>query len=802
MRERSIIWDILVVLFLAVLVVLNGIAMLQTDRFEKIGINNVNATKRLEEGINGLRAKLDAQTGVLQRMQETGYTRPDESSPNVSKNQEKHSRSYSDGSKNPKWPRGDEGAPDGDSVILNMFSEPNSLNPIITNEATCADLWKFCNDRLIRRAYDDPNYWEPRLARAWEKGMICRGITTKKNAKELAVKLNEAWKSDAEREKLSISKIEAESDEILRIELSDAAGDYREPVLKILGADAIEPQQWFYIVFEGTKFVDGTELTAKAVGQRVRKAIESAPGFKGRFLPDWERSGSVVVQLVGGNDSAEDAIKKLIESDAAKGEVTDPKDPTGKTVRRVLTFDLAEKYIFEEKPVYTFYLRKGVKWSDGKPFTGKDIVFTFDTIMNPKVECDPARNYLQDCESVTLVDNDPNVVRFIWKKPYFLSFGVSGEMYILAEHVFRYDDASEVNKTPRNQELVGTGPYRLDKWDRKQQMVMVRNDDYWGVKPHLNKITVKFVNDPTKGLQLLQKGDLDVQSLSKKQAAQLRNDPSFNKNFKLEVSTSNVFRYIGWNIRRDWFATVKTRRALTMLVNRQAIVDNVFRGFATALDVPTHPESPVFPKNPDKLRIPFDLAQAKQLLAEDGWKDTDGDNVLDKVIDGKRVPFKFSLMIVSGFSEMESVANLVQDTFAQAGIVVNIRNLEASVFEQNIERLNFDAMISGWRVDVDDDPYQLFHSSQTVEKGSNHCGYVNKEVDRLIVEGRRELDDEKRAEMFRKVYEIISQEQPYTCLLVDKRTVGYDNRIQNVKYNIQGSQIVRWWVPLDRQKYK
>jgi len=115
--------------------------------------------------------------------------------PNAPRIDEKHSRSYSDGSKHPKWTRGDENADDGDSIVLNMFSEPNSLNPIIDNEATASDLYKLCNDFLIKRSFDDIKYWEPRLARAWDKAMICRGIAAKKNARELAALLNAQWNS-------------------------------------------------------------------------------------------------------------------------------------------------------------------------------------------------------------------------------------------------------------------------------------------------------------------------------------------------------------------------------------------------------------------------------------------------------------------------------------------------------------------------------------------------------------------------------------------------------------------------------
>jgi len=181
------------------------------------------------------------------------------------------------------------------------------------------------------------------------------------------------------------------------------------------------------------------------VAERVRKAIEAAPGFKGRFLPDWERNGSVVVQLTGGNENAENAIKSLLETDAAKGEVTDPKSPSGKTTRRVLTFDLAEKYVFEEKPVYTFYLRKGreVERRQALHRQGRHLHFRHD--YEPQGGMRSRAQLPAGLRVGETRDNDPYTVRFVWKKPYFLSFGVSGEMYILAEHVFRYDDAAEMN---------------------------------------------------------------------------------------------------------------------------------------------------------------------------------------------------------------------------------------------------------------------------------------------------------------------------------------------------------------------
>lgn len=796
MRERSILWDLLAIALLFLLVLISGITLLQNNNLEKS--NRLNA-KALDET---LRLLHDIQSkGISVSSENQSATSVKNSANETGSNVAHLKKSYNDGSKNPIFKRGDENADDGDALVINELSEPNSLNPLIDNDATGHDLFMLCSDYLAERAFDDLQTWQPKLARAWDKAMVCRGIAANKNARELAAKLNSGL-SAAEKDKFQIASISAESDEILRIDLQDAVGDYREPVLRLLGDGALARQFWLYVSFEGDTFSDGSVIDAKSVGKLVRDAIQSAPDFKGYFLPDWEREGSVVIRAIGNGDAAEKALRALIDSPKNMGQVADPKSTTGKVSKKVLTFDLREKYDFEEQPIFTFYLREGVKWHDGEAFSGKDVVFSYNAMMNPKVECSSMRNSYIDCEKCELVDGNPMLVRFTWKKPNFTAFNASCEMYLFPEHVFKFKDAAEFNKSPKNQWIIGTGPYKLQRWDRKQQMTFVRNENYWGRKPHLDKINALFVDDPTVSMQMLEAGNLDIHGMTKSQAKLKLIDKAFTDKFGTEVSIANQFSYLGWNLRRPIFSSLKTRQALTMLTDRKRIVDTILRGYGLVLDVPTHPQSPVYPKNAAALHIPFDIAAAKKLLAEDGWADTDGDNVLDKLIDGKRVPFKFTLLIASGSPDMESIANLIKDTYAQAGIQVTISNLEWSVMLQNIERLNFDAAIGGWRIGLDDDPYQLFHSSQIIEKASNHCGYVNKEVDRLIEEGRRELNETKRNAMFSRVYEIIARDLPYTTLFVPKRTVAYDKRIQNVVYNLKGKDITRWWVPKEKQKRK
>jgi peptide/nickel transport system substrate-binding protein len=779
MRDRHIFWDIAPVVLLTAL--LMAVMILVID------------SKRSWEKMDGIQKQNNE---ILSALSRGVRFNGGEKGASIADIKPLTSRLY-DGSDIPKVPHGDEDAVDGDWLVLNAGSEPNSLNPLIDNDATASQLFGRANDNLVARCFDDLKYWEPRLARAWEKTMLCRGIAQNKNAKELAKKLNKALDVET-RNKLNIVSISAESDEILHIDLVDVSGDYREAVLKILGADAIAEQHWIYVSFENGAFEDGTPLTAHSTAQALEKVVTSTPGFKGRLLPTWEREGSVALQVVGSGELVEKAVKDFIESKQNTGQVVDPKSASGKREAKIFTYNVTEKYVFEEKPIFTFHLRKDVKWHDGKPFTGKDVVFSFNAVMNPKVEAPQQRNYLQDCESVKLVNNDPHIVQYIWKKPYFLAFNFSAGLDILPEHVYAFTDPKQFNEGPQNQTIVGSGAYKLERWDRKEQFVFVRNEEYYGPKPHFKKVVYKLVQDRTVAMQLLQTGKLDVQGLVKSQVKAKQEDPEFTSKFDINVSVANVYRYIGWNARQPMFASANVRRALTKLVNRERICKDIYRGFALPLHGPAHPDSPVYSKELEAKAIPFNIEQAVRELKEEGWADTDGDNVLDK--NGQ--PFKFTLLIVTGSPEYESVANLIKSNFAEAGIVVNISNLEWSVLLQKIERHQFDAVILGWQLRLEDDPYPLWHSSQTVEKGSNHCNFVSQEADRLIEEGRRELDEAKRIQKFRRVNELIVQEQPYTFLFVEKRTTAYDRRIKNVVFKLIGANDDRWWVPLDKQRYK
>ncbi len=190
------------------------------------------------------------------------------------------------------------------------------------------------------------------------------------------------------------------------------------------------------------------------------------------------------------------------------------------------------------------------------------------------------------------------------------------------------------------------------------------------------------------------------------------------------------------------------------------------------------------------------------MLKEAGWSDTDGDGILDKVIDGRKVPFRFEIKINSGNTTRKSVALILQDELRKHGIDVSVREIDWTIFLGDVKARKFDAVILGWAMSVSEpDAYQVWHSSQSANQGSNHISYKNERVDRILEQYRREFDPNKRIELYREFQRILSDEQPYTFLFVGKSVVAAHRRIHGVEVFAGGIRPIDWWVPKAAQKY-
>ncbi len=453
---------------------------------------------------------------------------------------------------------------------------------------------------------------------------------------------------------------------------------------------------------------------------------------------------------------------------------------------------LAYKWeISKNKLEYTFYLRKGIKWDDGVEFTADDVVFSYKCIMNPTVDAPHLRNYYRDIKNVIKLGKYK--VKFIYKRPYFLALEICGGMPIVPEHIYKKGD---FNTNPYNRKPIGTGPYKFEKWETGKEIILVRKNNYWGKKSYIDKIVFKIITDDTVRLQLLKRGDIDFAGLRPIQWVKQTRSAKFNTRVrKLKFYTPN-YNFIGWNLRRVYFKDRDVREALTHLIDRKSILKNILYNLGKITTGPFY----IYSKYYDKSIKPYkyNVRKAKELLAKAGWKDSNGDGVLDK--DG--IDFHFTFLIPAGSKFAEQLATIVKESFKKVGIIVDIKSLEWATFISQLDNRNFDAVTLGWSMGVEQDPYQIWHSSQA-KKGSNFVGFKNKRVDELIEKGRREFDEKKRIAMYKEIHRILHREQPYTFLFSNMSLLGVSRRFQNTKvYNIYpGVDITEWWVPKSLQKY-
>ena len=447
--------------------------------------------------------------------------------------------------------------------------------------------------------------------------------------------------------------------------------------------------------------------------------------------------------------------------------------------------------ISDDHLTYTFHLKRDILWADGHPFTARDVLFSFDRIRDPKVDAAHHRNYYQDIERLEAPDD--YTLRYRYRIPYFRALEFCGGIPIVPAHLFK--EGEDFNTHPIGRQPVGTGPYRLLKWDTGKEIVLERRADYWGPRPALQRIVFRMITDSTVALQVLKKGGLDLMSLRPIQYVRQTQNRRFEENFqKLKYYLPN-YSFIGWNTQRPLFADRRVRRAMTMLLDRETILKKVLFGLGTVVSGTFYVNSPEYDGSIQP--YPYDPAAAMALLKEAGWEDRDGDGLLDR--DGK--PFSFEFLISSSSKFGEQLATMLQENLKGAGIRVDIRKLEWAVFLQRIDERNFDACTLGWSLGWETDPFQIWHSSQA-EKGSNFVGFKNAEADRLIETARQEFDAARRRSLYSRFGEILHEEQPYTFLFTTEALVAVARRFENVHVYPMGLAPREWWVPIGAQRYR
>jgi len=456
--------------------------------------------------------------------------------------------------------------------------------------------------------------------------------------------------------------------------------------------------------------------------------------------------------------------------------------------------DLAESWeISDEGRTITFYLRKGVYWHDGRPFTAEDVLFTFETIRDPGTGCPYISNYA-DIEKIEAVD--PYTVRFRYKKPYAPALLKLG-MGIVPAHLF--SGVKDIRRSPYARAPVGTGPYMLSRWKSGENMILEAYPDYFEHIPGIKWYVYRVIPDQAVQFLELVSGSLDSMELNPYQFLYRSSEEEFRKKFNKYGYLSHSYSYIGYNLKDPLFADVRVRKALSYAIDKKKIIGAVLLGLGESCTGPFLKGTPFYDETASGYE--YDPEKAVRFLREAGWKDTDGDGILEK--DGRE--FRFGLATNQGSQVREAVATIVQSQWAAVGVKVDIQVVAWSAFlDQFVNKKNFQAVILGWTIPVDPDLYSVWHSGSMKPGGLNFISYSNKRVDTLIEQGRREFDPEKRADIYKRIHVILSEEAPYTFLFfpyatpaVNKRFKGIEPAPAGIGYNF-----VDWYVPEKEVKYK
>ncbi|HBP23051.1 MAG TPA: hypothetical protein DEA08_35425 [Planctomycetes bacterium] len=455
--------------------------------------------------------------------------------------------------------------------------------------------------------------------------------------------------------------------------------------------------------------------------------------------------------------------------------------------------------------VFTFKLRKNAKWHDGKPVTADDVVFSLGFVKCEYVDAPSIRVYYRDVRPAEKLDE--HTVRIVYATQYFQALEFAGGIYIHPKHIFDPEDlllndpkkfGEQFNDHPAHRAPIGSGPYKFKDWQQGEAVTLERvKEGYHSPEKggYLDEIVWKFITEAQTALAALRAGEIDF--LPRLRAAQYYEetvDEAFTSTFVKPQWYIGNFSYIGWNMRKPPFNDPKVRWAMAhACFDVQKFIDTVLHGAATRVAAPQYVFGPMYN---DSLEPPaFDPEKARKLLREAGWFDRDGNGVIENA-DGQE--FAFELLMPSGNTTGKQMAAIMTQNLKRLGIKLDTRELEWAVFLTNIKSRAFDACMLGWVQGLESDSFQIWHSSQSENQGSNHVGYVDPQTDKLILDVRKTLDEDERRTLQHGVQQRIYDAQPYLFLYCSPSQGAYRPQFHGVRFiPFRPGYDLRTWYDID-----
>ena len=415
----------------------------------------------------------------------------------------------------------------------------------------------------------------------------------------------------------------------------------------------------------------------------------------------------------------------------------------------------------------TLNLDRKAKWSDGEPVTSADVLFTHRAATSPEVGW-VGSDVKETITSMTAPSPHTVLVRFKSVYPYQLMDTVEGN--ILPFHVYGKVPFNEWSKSAFLDASVGSGPFRLKRYERGALIELERNPEYLRAPlPRLDSVVFRILPDDTALVNELLTGGIDfMENVPVEALPKIRSDPRLSLTRVPDLS----YTFISWNTSRPLFSDARVRRALTQAIDRQAIIEGLLPASGRPSSGPIL--SFMWAYDPSLKPLPYDPEAARKLLREAGWEDRDHDGVLDR--DGK--PFRFELETNQGSTLRADVVQMVSEQLRGVGIEAVPRTFEFGAFVERHEKHEYDAFVSSWRESTKVDLKSAFHSDSR-SGGYNYGLYSNPELDGIVDRARVEKDREAARLLWWQAQQIVARDQP--CTFLFER-----DRINAVPRNLRG----------------